>query len=107
MVADEQVNRSASPQTGAGPEVPRYRFREGIWDVICEQMGWPNTFSASKALRVSDTTITRGLAGYPGDRLMAAVMHALPRSWKFEHVFELAPPPASPGEVVRPRVVAS
>lgn len=89
MVAEQQVGSADSQQIRAGAQSPRYRFREGIWDVICQQMQWPNNFAASKALRVSDTTISRALSGYPGERLMAAVMAALPRSWKFEHVFEL------------------
>lgn len=94
VTAEQHVRGCATTQTVApaspGEIRPRYRFREGIWQVVCDQMGWPNTFVASKVLGVSDTTISRGLEGVPGERLMAAVMAALPRTWKFEHVFELA-----------------
>lgn len=89
VTAEQHVKGGATAQTPSTSNAPRYRFRDGIWTVICQQMAWPNTLAASKALGVSDTTITRGLEGIPGERLMAAVMAALPRTWKFEHVFEL------------------
>lgn len=70
---------------------PRYKLKDGIWDVICGVMDWPNTLAASKALRISDTTITRAVRGetYPGEVFMARLKYALPPTWKHEHIFEL------------------
>lgn len=71
---------------------PRYRFKDGIWDVICEVMGWTNTLAAARALGISDTTITRAVRGEtaPGEVLMARLKYALPQTWKHEHIFEIA-----------------
>lgn len=92
MSAEAQVTTVADLQTAN----PRYRFKDGIWDVICGTMDWPNTLAAARALGISDTTITRAVRGetYPGEVLMARLKYALPATWKHEHIFELVVEPA-------------
>jgi hypothetical protein len=87
MSAEVQVSGVADLQTAN----PRYQFKDGIWDVICDVMNWPNTLAAARALRISDTTISRAVRGEtaPGEVLMARLKHALPGTWKHEHIFEL------------------
>lgn len=87
MAAETQISEGAPPQSGQ----PRYRFKDGIWDVICGVKDWPNTLAAAKELGISDTTISRAVTGttFPGEVLMARLMTALPRTWKHDHVFEL------------------
>lgn len=87
MSAEQQVSAGADLQTLS----PRYRFKDGIWDVICDVMDWHNTLAAARALGISDTTITRAVRGetVPGEVLMARLKHALPPTWKHEHIFEL------------------
>lgn len=91
MAAETQIRDGASPQSTLIAGDPHYRFKDGIWDVIRGTMGWPNTLAAARAIDVSDTTLSRALEGstVPGERLMARLMFALPRTWKHDHVFEL------------------
>lgn len=91
MPAEMQIREGASPQSPQPLGDPHYRFKDGIWEVICGAMQWPNTLAAARAIDVSDTTLSRALDGstVPGERLMARLMFALPRTWKHDHVFEL------------------
>lgn len=77
------------------PARPRYRFKDGIWQVISDLMQWPSVSAAATHLGVSDTTLSRAIKGEtaPGEVLMARLMHELPRSWKHEHVFDLVEEP--------------
>lgn len=85
--AESQVNALH----GRSEPDPRYRFKDGIWDVIADLKGWPSITAAAKELRVSDTTLSRAIKAetFPGEVLMARLMFGLPRSWKHDHVFDL------------------
>lgn len=95
MPADSQVTGRAGPQDHGRP---RYRFRDGVWPVICGVMDWKTTIAAAADLGVSDTTISRAIAGetYPGEVLMAALMSRLEaKGWKHELVFEIVREPTA------------
>lgn len=87
MAAETQVRTGADVQSTEY----RYRFRDGIWEVVRQAKGWPHYLAASKELGISDTTLSRAVRGdtFPGEVLMARLMASLPRSWKHDHVFEL------------------
>lgn len=89
--AEPQVSDLHPRSTSAGPH---YRFKDGIWDVVAELKAWPSITAAAKELGVSDTTLSRAIKGEtaPGEVLMARLMWSLPRTWKHEHVFDLAVP---------------
>lgn len=91
MAAEMQIRGAATPQSLLPTGDPHYRFKDGIWEVIRTTMGWETTLAAARAIDVSDTTLSRALEGstVPGERLMARLMFALPRTWKHDHVFEL------------------